>query len=323
MRRPLTWSKLLSGTIAIGSLLTAAIVVLLFARVGSLRGETYRLYVLADEARGVIKGTEVWLAGQKVGVVRSVTFRPVTADTLGRLVVALDILREYQQAIRHDSRVEFRAGATPIGATIVAMRVGSPGSAILEPGDTLARAPQIDPDSVRSQLSGAVEQLAALFSEVRTVSTGAQRNLANPSLAGERGSAVRTLTARLAELSARLQGTEGGRRAAGSLPRLLGDEEDLRAHATRVARLTDSLVRVVRGSEGTLPRIAGDTAFRRSLVDLRGRLAAARGMLSKERTAGRRLLDDSALVEQLRHAQSSLDSLLTDAARRPRRYLPF
>src|SRR5215207_778262 len=92
MPRPLRWSQLLPGSLALAGLVALAAGVLLFARVGALRGETLRLYALTSQARGVIKGTEVWVAGQKVGLVETVRFRPPTADTAARVVLVLDVL---------------------------------------------------------------------------------------------------------------------------------------------------------------------------------------------------------------------------------------
>ena len=70
----LSWSKLLPGLIALTAVIMVALGVLVFAGVGKLRGETMRLYVLADQARGLMGGSEVWLAGQKIGVVEEIGF---------------------------------------------------------------------------------------------------------------------------------------------------------------------------------------------------------------------------------------------------------
>ena len=153
MARPIAWRQLVPGVVILAVIIIAALAVLVFARVGALHGDTYRLYVLSDDARGVISGTEVWLAGQKIGAVREISFRPVTSDSLGRLAVALDILDRYKPTIRGDSRAEFRSGSTPIGATIVSITIGSPDQPVLDADDTIPRAVQIDPDSVRAALS--------------------------------------------------------------------------------------------------------------------------------------------------------------------------
>ena len=76
MPRRTRWKELVVGLIALAVVTGVALVVLVFARVGTLHGSTFRLFARTNEARGVIRSSEVWLQGQKVGVVKQVTFMP-------------------------------------------------------------------------------------------------------------------------------------------------------------------------------------------------------------------------------------------------------
>src|SRR5664279_6651176 len=78
---PPAWSKLGGGIVALVLLIGGAFSIIAFARIGSLKGDTYVAYILADQANGILKGTDVWLQGQKVGVVKSVGFRSLPSDT--------------------------------------------------------------------------------------------------------------------------------------------------------------------------------------------------------------------------------------------------
>ena len=92
MSRNLAWRDLKTGTIAFVAIVGLAMSILLFARVGALHGDTTNLYVVTDDAPGVLSGTEVWLSGTKVGLVRDIHFRPVTTDTSQRLAIHLEVL---------------------------------------------------------------------------------------------------------------------------------------------------------------------------------------------------------------------------------------
>lgn len=294
--RSLAWNQLAPGLVTIGVIAMTAVSVLAFARVGSLRGDTYRIYLLADEARGVIAGTEVWIAGTKAGVVRGVSFRPVTADTLGRLAVELEVLRRVQPQIRRDSRVEFRAGGTAIGATIVAIGVGSPQAPMLAPGDTLPRAPQIDPDSVRVALSAATRQLPALLNDVRDLGAGLARALGPRPHANRDDSAplpaLNRLATRAAQLARRLE------TARGTLPLLLRDSS-LAGPATRIVAGTDSVLRSANAEHGTVARLHRDPTLLRALSELRVQLATLRRALDSSAGTAGRLAHDSAIAHQL------------------------
>src|ERR1700743_2494979 len=96
-----TWKDLTVGIIAFFAVVGLAAGILIFGRVGSLHGKTDQIYVTTDDARGVIRGTEVWLNGQKVGLVRDVQFRSPAMPRSERLLLVLQIIDRVRTNIRH------------------------------------------------------------------------------------------------------------------------------------------------------------------------------------------------------------------------------
>ena len=78
----LRWRDLLPGLLALTACVLAAVFVLLYARVGALRGDTFPLVVLGGSSQDLLQGTEVWLAGQAIGQIEGVEFRPPSTDTI-------------------------------------------------------------------------------------------------------------------------------------------------------------------------------------------------------------------------------------------------
>jgi ABC-type transporter Mla subunit MlaD len=298
MSRPLTWRQLVPGIVIISGIVLAALAVLVFARVGALHGDTYRLYVLADDARGVIGGTEVWLAGQKIGAVHDIAFRPVTNDSLGRISVALDILDGYRSAIRGDSRAEFRSGSTPIGATIVSISIGSPKEPELEANDTIPRAVQIDPDSVRAAFSSAAGQIPVLLKDADGLVHAFRRAL-GPS-AGDSATRLTVIADRLTRLARHMD--EGD----GTLGRLASDTIVTR-RLDRIAARNRALAEVLDAPDNTLGRLANDSALSRAVADVRRDMDTLRVQLEEERGTAGRLLFDDAIRRELQHLQDRLD----------------
>src|SRR5436190_16296543 len=74
----LSWRHLIPGIIALAAVAAVALGVAMFAGIGRMRGDTMTLYASESQARGVLRGTEVWLAGQKIGMVDGVSFQPPT-----------------------------------------------------------------------------------------------------------------------------------------------------------------------------------------------------------------------------------------------------
>lgn len=298
MPRPIAWRELIPGVVIIATLALAALAVLVFARVGALHGDSYRLYVLSDDARGVIGGTEVWLAGQKIGAVHDIAFRPVTSDSLGRLAVALDILDDYRPAIREDSRAEFRSGSTPIGATIVSISVGSLDQPVLEPNDTIPRAVQIDPDSVRAALSSAASQIPALLDDADGLIHTFRRALGQST--GDSTTRLGVVADRLTLLARRM---DTGR---GTIA-LLSTDTIVARRLDRISLRTRALVLAMDSTGSSAGRFANDSALSRAIADVRSDIDTLRAQLAEERGTAGRLMYDDAILRQLRLLEDGLD----------------
>jgi hypothetical protein len=74
MAEPLSWRNLTIGLVGLASVAAAVLVILLFARVGGVRGPKVNIYVTAAEARGVLKGTNVMLSGNGLAPWRTSAF---------------------------------------------------------------------------------------------------------------------------------------------------------------------------------------------------------------------------------------------------------
>src|SRR3954469_7785840 len=112
MAREHEWSELRGGMIAALGIAGVVLLTLLFARVGALHGRKITLYVVTDDATGVLPGTEVWLGGKKEGLVKDVSFRPPSTDTLERVILAADFLEEALDNVRRDSYAQIKPGGS-------------------------------------------------------------------------------------------------------------------------------------------------------------------------------------------------------------------
>jgi ABC-type transporter Mla subunit MlaD len=137
MPRQLHWRELTGGMIAAAAIAGVVILTLLFARVGALHGKKVTLYIVTDDATGVLPGTEVWLGGKKEGLVKDVSFRPPSTDTSERVLLKTDFLAEGFADVRRDSYAEIRPGGSLIGAVIVNIAPGTANSPALRDGDTI------------------------------------------------------------------------------------------------------------------------------------------------------------------------------------------
>ena len=125
MPRQLHWRELTAGIIAVAAIAVLVMVTLVFARVGGLHGDKVTLYVVTDAATGVLKGTEVWLSGQEAGLVKDVSFRATSTDTLERLIIRIELLEAALPSVRRDSYAQIRPSGSFLGKRIIFIASGS------------------------------------------------------------------------------------------------------------------------------------------------------------------------------------------------------
>ena len=319
MARRTRWTQLLPGVLTLAGVLAVAASVLVFARVGSLRGDTVRLYAPTSQARGVLKGTEVWLAGRKIGLVEDVRFRPPSMDTTARVVIVMDVLQEHTEQIRRNSFAQIRSSGTLVGAPVVFISTGSPDQPRVDHRDTLATRPQSDVEGVGSRLAVASRDFPAIISNLRTIGSqlGSARGSAGAILHFD--PSARELTV-LQERAGRL--TRSVTAGPGTLGLALRGGDLANRARTLMAR-ADSLRAAATAPRTTLGRVGSDSVLLRALTDVRNDVSITRALLAEPRGTAGRAAADSAIVLELARFDRELDALIRDLKQRPLRYVAF
>ena len=160
MAREIRWTELSIGLIGLAAVAATVLSILVFARVGALHGDTATLYVVTDNAVGVLPGTEVWLSGKKIGLVKEVRFRSTSTDTTERLAIETDILADQLHFIRKEAYVDIRPGGNLIGSPVVYIKAATLASPPVASGDTLFSHEVKSLDNVGVQVDGLIAQLA-------------------------------------------------------------------------------------------------------------------------------------------------------------------
>jgi hypothetical protein len=270
----------------------------------------------------VLKGTEVWLAGRKIGLVDDVRFRPIAVDTAARVMIVLDVLEEYAPLIRRDSFAQIRTGGTLIGAPVVFISRGSTDAPSIGHRDTLATRPQSDVEGVGSRLAVASRDIPAIVGNLRTIGT---------QLGSARGSAgaILQLDPSARELAVLQARAERLTRSVTTGPGTIGlamRGGDLSARARRLMARADSLraTATARRTPGSAaPAVPADSALLRALTEVRNEVSITRALLAEPRGTAGRAAADSAMALELARFDRELGALIRDIKQRPLRYLAF
>jgi ABC-type transporter Mla subunit MlaD len=313
------WKELRIGVIAAVGLVAVSMAVLLFARVGAIRGDTFRLFLRTGSARGLMKGSEVWLGGQRVGRVADIRFQPPGGADADALVVEMEVIERHRQAIRRDSHAQIRAGARVIAAPVVAIDPGTAGSPVVSEGDTIRSRPQADVQSAMSRFGEATRELPAVMADVKRVNEALRSPGGTIGAFGNEGGGVE-----LAAVRAR-----GGRlatslsRGRGTLGRLLGGRGELMARAETVLARADSVQLLFASPDNAVGRFRRDSSLQIALADIQSELSIVRALVQEARGTAGRAIRDSAVVEALVEAEREMGAIMADVRRRPSRYINF
>jgi phospholipid/cholesterol/gamma-HCH transport system substrate-binding protein len=320
MARRLVWADVRGGLLALLVLLAISVGTLKYARVGALHGDRIRLYVRAGEARGLLKGSEVWLLGQKVGLVTDVRFQPPgVSDTASRLVVAMEVQQRYVDALRRDALAQIRPGGSLIGAVVVYLSPGSATEPPVRDGDTIGAKPQADIEGATARFGAAAKELPAILENVRTLRSELQATEGTAGALLNQGTAASGQLQASAAQMTRLRIRVG--RARGSVSRLM--DGSLSARASGVLARADSVRLLLASSSGSLGRLRKDSTLVTEVVEIQADLARVRASLTESRGTAGRVLHDSAAFSALGDVQHEMSLLVADMKKHPLRYNPF
>lgn len=309
MPRNLSWTDLRGGIISAVVIVAVVLATVMFARVGALHGKKVTLYVLADDATGVLPGTEVWLAGKRSGTVKSVSFRVPTTDTLDRLLITTEFLVEDLENVRRDSWAQVRAGGSLLGIPVVYVAIGSRDSPGLRDGDTIRSRLKARALDVAGQVGDVMPEIRGLMTEVSGLTTKMSRPVGTIGNFRTRGMApMADLAGGMSRINAGMSGSGG------TLGRLMNG--NLTERASRVMAAVDSLKTLASTGGGSIGRFRRDTTLMKTALGLSAELDSLR---AGSKFGGA----DSSLTLELARRRVLMDSLIKDIKDNPLRYISF
>lgn len=316
MARQLGWKDLTIGLIGLTAVIGVGVAVLLFARIGAIRGPKVAIYVTAASATGVLRGTDVNVSGKKAGRIKNITFLPPDADTMARLLLEVELMADALHILRRDSYADIHPSGTIIGAPVVDLAAGSTRAPPLEAGDTLRATPQVAAETVGDRVAMLGQEFAGIATEWRSVMTNvrtAQGTFGAMRIEGPEDMArFRAHTRRL------MRRVDAARGTLGRLQR-----GELQARARSVVADLDTLSTLLDSNRGNIGRFRRDTTLLAELEKTRAEAAAIAGTLSQARGTAGRTQHDRALAREFSDIGTQLDLLIEDLKRNPFRYLTF
>jgi MlaD protein len=313
MPRQLHWRELVPGIIAAAAIVTVVIVTLVFARVGQVHGRKVTLYVVAEDAAGILPGTEVWLSGQKQGKVTDVSFRPPSTDTLERVLITTEFLEKALPHVRRDSYAQLKPGGSFIGTLVVSISAGSATSPGLSDGDTV----HVRKKGRLASLTSDVGTIGPAFSGLVTEVNALNAKLESP--VGTIGNARVHGMPRMPEVAARM--SRIATRASGNGTIGLAMRSNLTGRSSRAMAAADSIRTLISSNKTSLGRFRRDSTLLTKAGHVLAELDTLRALTSG--SIGGAAAADSVLAKELSRTRGLLAALMKDIKAHPLRYIRF
>ena len=316
MPHQLHWRELTGGIVAALVIALVTIVILVYAQVGALHGKKVTLYVVTDEAPGVLSGTEVWLAGEKEGLVEDVTFRPPAVSNTERVLIKAAVLKEAMPSVRRDSYAQIRPGANLIGTPVVYISPGTMSSPGLRDGDTIHARP-------KAAIADLTEDIGSIGPEFRALGR------ATGELADKKDRPVGTLgnvkangledfpdiQAGIASLNARATASNG------TLANL--NRSGVFARASHAIAAADSIKNLMSSGKGSVGRFRRDSTLGTQAKHVLAEIDTLRALVKSPVGTIAAVHSDSVLARELDRQHILLKELINDIKNNPMRYIRF
>lgn len=290
------------GILLIVALFILALGIFQVGRLFDVFATRYPLVTMFESSGGLIAGSPVTLAGQRVGQVESIEFLPVEERRdSANIVVRLSVNENVRNQIRTDSRAVLQTQGL-LGDRFVDISPGSSGYAPLEPGDTIRSLPALDYESVLRTAASTMDEVEGVVIDLRILTQrlasgeGTLGALLTDDLLYQR------MTAATADLSGLLREIN---QSDGTMARIIRDPELYDRMNSALTRL-DSLGAVVLDGQGSLGRMIHDDSLYEGLLGAVGRadstLAGVEELLAGAADGEgtlQRLLEDPQLYDEL------------------------
>lgn len=331
--------RIVIGAAVIVAVVACALLIFFLDELKRARQDTYRIVAVFARAPQLRPDAPVWIAGRAVGRVVHIEFLSPAPDSAPRVAAALELPTEVRSLVRRDSELRL-VSERLLGHRIIDVSPGTAAAPALRPGDTLQAvkaAPLHNVPQEAARFGAALDSLLATASVV-----DALFRARTPAF----GHAVRSLEAASAEFAQLAAGLERGplarflddpgwrvalsriRRAVAELTRAFAELANRGATTDRSARAVlgtaiDDSSRtpdLAPPAPDSSPAAAIAPALRR-LVNrtktLDEHLARLQSVLAQPNGFPSRLARDSAIAAALAGARTQLDSLVTEAKKRP------
>ncbi|NCO68338.1 MAG: hypothetical protein COY75_07260 [Nitrospirae bacterium CG_4_10_14_0_8_um_filter_41_23] len=320
MKKQLMWAKLKVGIVITLALLTLFITVFFAGNIQDIFSPKVQIKAQIKDARGLRRGSPVWISGIEIGSVKSIDLNPEYGT-----LVTMSVNRGAMKFIKKDSQASVLTMGL-LGDKYIEVSVGSLQAELIKPGDMIKGAAQLEIQDIVNASSESIQKVTEFMDKfgnfIEKIEKGEgtiAKFLKDPSIYDNLRETTKTLSGIVKDF----------KESEGTMKLLMKDPSLYNKLLNTTSSLEEFSSKLNRG-QGTLRRLAEDPQLYENLNTASKQLSlilekidageGVAGSLVKDKELNREMKDT--LVE-LKNSVTEFKELIKDVKEHPKKYLKF
>jgi len=320
MKKQLMWAKLKVGIVITLALLTLFITVFFAGNIQDIFSPKVQIKAQIKDARGLRRGSPVWISGIEIGSVKSRDLNPEYGT-----LVTMSVNRGAMKFIKKDSQASVLTMGL-LGDKYIEVSVGSLQAELIKPGDMIKGAAQLEIQDIVNASSESIQKVTEFMDKfgnfIEKIEKGEgtiAKFLKDPSIYDNLRETTKTLSGIVKDF----------KESEGTMKLLMKDPSLYNKLLNTTSSLEEFSSKLNRG-QGTLRRLAEDPQLYENLNTASKQLSlilekidageGVAGSLVKDKELNREMKDT--LVE-LKNSVTEFKELIKDVKEHPKKYLKF
>jgi len=320
MKKQLMWAKLKVGIVITLALLTLFITVFFAGNIQDIFSPKVQIKAQIKDARGLRRGSPVWISGIEIGSVKSIDLNPEYGT-----LVTMSVNRGAMKFIKKDSQASVLTMGL-LGDKYIEISNGSPQAELIKPGDMIKGAAQLEIQDIVNASSESIQKVTEFMDKfgnfIEKIEKGEgtiAKFLKDPSIYDNLRETTKTLSGIVKDF----------KESEGTMKLLMKDPSLYNKLLNTTSSLEEFSSKLNRG-QGTLRRLAEDPQLYENLNTASKQLSlilekidageGVAGSLVKDKELNREMKDT--LVE-LKNSVTEFKELIKDVKEHPKKYLKF
>jgi phospholipid/cholesterol/gamma-HCH transport system substrate-binding protein len=299
-QKHLSWSKLKAGMVITLALLILIVAIIFAGGIGEMFSPRVELKAQFKDAKGLRRGSPVWLFGTEVGSVKSINL-----DPLQGAIVTISVDKSVQTFIKKDAQASILTMGL-LGDKYIELSTGSPLAEPIHPGEMIKGEAQIEFSDIIGTASIAIGKMGEFITkldnlvvEMETSEGTIAKFFKDPAVFNNLSQTTKTLSLFLQDI----------KNSKGTMKKLIEDPSLYNRLLTATSSIEEFSKRL-NEETGTLRKLVEDPSLYNKTFFAISRIEEFSKKLNESHGTLKKLVEDPELYENLNRGSKQLSSIL-------------